>query len=52
MVGGILLWAFSPLLFHNETAVLVIFLMGTNMVAGALILATFIAAPARVYRPL
>jgi predicted RND superfamily exporter protein len=43
MVGGILPWAFSPLLFHNEMAVLLIFLMGTNMIAGALILPTFIA---------
>jgi len=43
MVGGILPWAFSPLLFHNEMAVLLIFLMGTNMIAGALILPAFIA---------
>jgi predicted RND superfamily exporter protein len=43
MIGGILPWAFSPLLFHNEMAVLLIFLMGTNMIAGVLILPTFIA---------
>jgi uncharacterized protein len=43
MVGGILPWAFSPLLFHNEMAVLLIFLMGTNMIAGALILPAFIS---------
>ena len=43
MVGGILPWAFSPLLFHNEMSVLLIFLMGTNMVAGCLILPSFIA---------
>jgi uncharacterized protein len=43
MVGGILPWAFSPLLFHNEMSVLLIFLMGTNMIAGCLILPSFIA---------
>lgn len=43
MVGGIFLWAFSPLLFHNEMAVLLIYLMGTNMIAGVLILPAFIA---------
>jgi predicted RND superfamily exporter protein len=47
MVGGILPWAFSPLLFHNEMSVLLIFLMGTNMIAGCLILPSFIAW----YRP-
>jgi uncharacterized protein len=43
MVGGMLPWAFSPLLFHNEMSVLLIFLMGTNMIAGVLILPAFIA---------
>jgi uncharacterized protein len=43
MIGGILPWAFSPLLFHNEMSVLLIFLMGTNMIAGVLILPSFIA---------
>jgi len=43
MIGGILPWAFSPLLFHNEMSVLLIFLMGTNMIAGCLILPSFIA---------
>jgi uncharacterized protein len=43
MVGGILPWAFSPLLFHNEMSVLLIFLMATNMVAGVLILPAYIA---------
>jgi uncharacterized protein len=42
MVGGILPWAFSPLLFHNEMSVLLIFLMATNMIAGVLILPTYI----------
>ena len=43
MIGGILPWAFSPLRFHNEMAVLLIFLMFTNMVAGVLVLPTYIA---------
>jgi predicted RND superfamily exporter protein len=43
MIGGILPWAFSPLLFHNEMSVLLVFLMGTNMIAGVLILPAFIA---------
>ena len=43
MVGGILLWAFSPLLFHSEMSVLLMFLMGTNMVAGVLVLPCYIA---------
>jgi predicted RND superfamily exporter protein len=43
MIGGILPWAFSPLLFHNEMSVLLIFLMGTNMIAGVLILPAFIS---------
>jgi predicted RND superfamily exporter protein len=43
MIGGILPWAFSPLLFHNEMSVLLIFLMGTNMIAGVLILPAFVA---------
>ena len=43
MVGGILPWTFSPLLFHNEMSLLLIFLMGTNMIAGVLILPAYIA---------
>jgi hypothetical protein len=43
MIGGIVPWVFSPLLFHNEMSVLLIFLMGTNMIAGVLILPAFIA---------
>ena len=43
MVGGILPWVFSPLLFHNEMSVLLIFLMGTNMIAGVMILPAYIA---------
>jgi predicted RND superfamily exporter protein len=43
MVGGIIPWAFSPLLFHNQMSVLLTFLMFTNMFAGVLILPAFIA---------
>jgi predicted RND superfamily exporter protein len=43
MVGGILPWVFSPLLFHNQMAVLLTFLMATNMIAGILILPAYIA---------
>jgi predicted RND superfamily exporter protein len=43
MIGGILPWTISPLLFHNEMSVLLIFLMGTNMIAGVLILPAYIA---------
>jgi len=43
MVSGIVPWAFSPLLFHNEMSVLLIFLMGTNMIAGVLIVPAYIA---------
>lgn len=43
MVGGILAWVFSPLLFHSEMSVLLILLMGANLVTGLLILPAFIA---------
>jgi len=43
MVGGIALWAFSPLLFHSEMSILLMFLMGTNMIAGVLVLPCYIA---------
>ncbi|HKV56422.1 MAG TPA: MMPL family transporter [Candidatus Binataceae bacterium] len=43
MIGGILPWAFSPLLFHNEMSLLLIFLMATNMIAGVWILPAYIA---------
>ena len=42
MVGGILPWAFSPLLFHNKMSLLLIFLMGTNMIADVPILPAYI----------
>jgi predicted RND superfamily exporter protein len=43
MVGGLLPWVFSPLLFHNEMSVLLILLMSANMIAGLLILPAVIA---------
>jgi uncharacterized protein len=43
MVGGIVPWIFSPLLFHNQMSVLLTFLMFTNMVAGILVLPAYIA---------
>jgi predicted RND superfamily exporter protein len=43
MVGGIVPWAFSPLLFHNEMSVLLILLMAANLVVGLLILPAYIA---------
>ncbi|MGH7932983.1 MAG: efflux RND transporter permease subunit [Candidatus Binataceae bacterium] len=43
MVGGVLPWAFSPLLFHNEMSLLLIFLMFTNMIAGVLILPSYVS---------
>jgi uncharacterized protein len=43
MVGGILAWVFSPLLFHSEMSILLILLMGANMLVGLLILPALIA---------
>lgn len=43
IVGGMVPWVFSPLLFHNEMSVLLIILMFTNMIMGLLILPAFIA---------
>jgi len=43
MVGGILAWVFSPLLFHSEMSNLLILLMSTNLVAGLLIMPALIA---------
>jgi len=43
MVGGIIPWVVSPLLFHNEMSVLLIFLMGANLIVGLLILPGLIA---------
>jgi predicted RND superfamily exporter protein len=43
MVGGMLPWVFSPLLFHNEMSVMLILLMSANLIAGVLILPAVIA---------
>jgi predicted RND superfamily exporter protein len=43
MVGGIVPWVFSPLLFHNEMSVLLILLMAANLVVGLLILPGYIS---------
>jgi predicted RND superfamily exporter protein len=43
MIGGILPWVFSPLLFHNEMSVLLILLMVANLVVGLVILPGYIA---------
>jgi predicted RND superfamily exporter protein len=43
MVGGIFPWAFSPVAFHNGMSVLLMFLMATNMIAGVLVLPSYIS---------
>jgi predicted RND superfamily exporter protein len=43
MIGGIIPWVFSPLLFHTEMSTLLIFLMGTNMIAGVIILPCYLS---------
>ena len=43
MVGGIIPWVFSPLLFQNEMSVLLVLLMSANVVVGLLILPALIA---------
>jgi predicted RND superfamily exporter protein len=43
MIGGIFPWIFSPLLFHNAMSTLLIFLMGTNMMAGCIILPCYLS---------
>ncbi len=43
IVGGMVPWVFSPLLFHNEMSVLLIILMFTNVIMGLLILPAYIA---------
>jgi predicted RND superfamily exporter protein len=43
MIGGIIPWVFSPLLFHTEMSTLLIFLMATNMVAGVIILPCYLS---------
>jgi predicted RND superfamily exporter protein len=43
MIGGIIPWVFSPLLFHSEMSTLLIFLMATNMVAGVIVLPCYLS---------
>src|SRR4029077_5209414 len=43
MVGGMLAWVFSPLLFHSEMSILLILLMSTNLIAGLLIIPALIS---------
>ena len=43
MIGGIFPWIFSPLLFHSQMSTLLIFLMGTNMIAGCIILPCYLS---------
>lgn len=43
MIGGIVPWVFSPLLFQNEMSVMLILLMSANIVVGLLILPAVIA---------
>jgi predicted RND superfamily exporter protein len=51
MIGGIIPWVFSPLLFHSEMSTLLIFLMATNMMAGVIVLPCYLswARPKFVY---
>jgi predicted RND superfamily exporter protein len=43
MIGGIIPWVFSPLLFHSEMSTLLIFLMATNMMAGVIVLPCYLS---------
>jgi predicted RND superfamily exporter protein len=43
MIGGIFPWIFSPLLFHSQMSTLLIFLMGTNMIAGCIVLPCYLS---------
>jgi predicted RND superfamily exporter protein len=43
MIGGIFPWMFSPLLFHSQMSALLVFLMGTNMIAGCIILPCYLS---------
>jgi len=43
MVAGVLPWAFSPLLFHNQMSVLLILLMSANLIAGVMLMPALIA---------
>jgi uncharacterized protein len=43
MIGGIIPWAFSPALFHNNMSILLAVLMLLNAIAGVFVLPAFIA---------
>jgi predicted RND superfamily exporter protein len=43
MIGGIIPWAFSPALFHNNMSILLAVLMLLNAIAGVFVLPSFIA---------
>jgi predicted RND superfamily exporter protein len=43
MVGGMLAWVFSPLLFHSEMSILLILLMVANLFVGLLLLPALIS---------
>jgi len=43
IVGGLLPWVYSPMLFQNEMSLMLFMLMTTNLVAGALILPALVA---------
>jgi predicted RND superfamily exporter protein len=43
IIGALVPWAFSPLLFHNEMSSILILLMATNLIAALLILPALVA---------
>ena len=43
MVGGMLAWVFSPLLFHSEMSILLILLLIANLYSGVLLLPALIS---------
>jgi predicted RND superfamily exporter protein len=43
MIGGIIPWAFSPALFHNNMSILLAVLMLLNAIAGVFVLPSFIS---------
>jgi predicted RND superfamily exporter protein len=44
MVGGLVVWMFSPVDFHTRMAQLLIFLMITNAITGLMVLPSYVAA--------
>jgi predicted RND superfamily exporter protein len=43
ILGGLIPWVFSPMLFQNEMSLILILLMTTNLIAGVLILPSLVA---------